>query len=70
MYMSFHHDETIRTIDESPEQLLLQLIAFELVFPMLQISKLYHLPHKPMQGDEIVVKRLKFGFSQFHRATV
>jgi len=31
---------------------VLQSIQFELFFPMEQISKLYNLPHMPMQGDE------------------
>jgi len=57
-----HQDETIRTIDESPGKIFLQSIVFELVFPMVQISKLYSLPHNPMQGDENSRQKAKIWF--------
>jgi len=47
---------------QSPEQLLLQSIVFELVFPMVEISELYHLPHKIMHGDKNSRQKAKIWF--------
>jgi len=33
---------------KKPKQFLLHFIVFELLFPMVLISKLYHLSHRPI----------------------
>src|SRR6218665_1253034 len=46
----------------SPNQFLLHFIAFELLFPMVLISELYCLSHRPIQCTENSRQNAKFFF--------
>src|ERR1043165_6014140 len=59
-------------LQESQKQFLLQFRVFELLFPMVLISQLYHLSHMTIQGLENGRRKTKIRFlsiSDGHNAT-
>src|SRR5688572_33383791 len=63
---------TSTELQESQKQFLLQFIVFELLFPMVLISQLYHLSNMPISGLENGCQNTKIRFlsiSDGHNAT-